>query len=334
MVTILQVAREAGVSVATVSRVINQSGVVKEKTAKRVLDSIERLGYMPNLQARNLRKNESGTILVLLPNITNNYYACIFDGINEQARELGYNLFLCNTQGRKQEEILKNVIAQKQADGAILLALNREEDWLEGCCQQFPIVQCCEYAENCSAPSVSIDNYQVGYEATRYLIETGHKKIGMISSTNKFCSTQQREEGYRDALKNADLERNCHWTVYADDSYSYSSALKAARKLLSMKELPDALFCIGDEPAFGAVITAGELGICIPEELSVIGVDDVKYTTMVHPYLTTMAQPCAELGRTALKMLLALIKGEHLENKKVTLPYKFIERESTSRKNK
>lgn len=332
MVTILEVAREAGVSIATVSRVINQNGIVKENTAKKVMDAIDRLGYMPNLQARNLRRNVSGTVLVLMPNITNNYYACVFEGINDQARESGYNIFLCNTQGRDQEKLLKNAIEQKQADGAILLALNREERWVEEYSGIYPIVQCCEYAENISAAHVSINNYRVGYEATRYLVDMGNRRIGMVSSTNHFLSTFQREQGYKDALKDAGIGWKREWTEYTDDNYSYASSLAAARRILSLSNRPEALFCIGDQAAFAAVVTAMEMGIRVPDELSVVGVDDISYTTMIHPYLTTMAQPCAELGRTAFKMLMSLVREEPLGSMEVILPHKLIERESTCKK--
>ncbi len=332
MVTILQVAQEAGVSVATVSRVINKSGKVKEKTIQKVTDAIEKLGYAPNLQARNLRRNESGAILVLLPNITNYYYAHIFEGINEEARKQGYHVFLSSTQGRNQEEMLRDAIRQKQADGAILLALNREDSWISAYSREFPVVQCCEYAENGSTAHISIDNYAAGYEATKYLIQLGHKRIGMLSSRNHFLSTQKREQGYLDALRDGGMELDADWIAYVDESYSYSSSLTAVRQLLSLKERPDALFCIGDEPAFGAVVVADEMGIRVPEELSVVGFDDVNYTTMIHPYLTTMAQPCGQLGQRAVKMLLSLIRGGKLEPADIVLPYKFIERESTCRR--
>ena len=327
--TILQVAKEAGVSVATVSRVINQRGIVKEATVRKVMDTVERLGYAPNQTARNLRKNETRTILVLLPNITNQYYANVFDGLNDQAQKSGYNLFLSTTQGRDQKEILKSAIEQKQADGAVLLAINREEGWVEDYSKKFPLVQCCEFAENCFVPHVSIDNYKAAYEATQYLIQLKRRKIAILSSTNHFHSTWMRQKGYQDAMRDHGLAIEDDWIAYMDDSYSYASASAAAKKLLSLPDKPDGIFCVGDESAFATTITAKEMGIRVPEELSVIGVDDICYTTMLHPHLTSVAQPCKDLGRTAVRILTKLMRGEKLQEMNVILPYGFKEREST-----
>ena len=149
MVTIADVAKAAGVSVATVSRVMNNSNLVAESTAQIVRQTIREMSYVPNQQARNLRRNESKTVLVLLPNITNPYYANVFDGINERAQELGYNLFLCSTEGRNPEALLSEAIDRNRADGAILLHINRDARWLQKYSDRFPIVQCCEYAAPC-----------------------------------------------------------------------------------------------------------------------------------------------------------------------------------------
>lgn len=328
MATILQVAKQAGVSVATVSRVLNGSNSVKEATARRVNEAIRLLNYVPNQTARNFRKNETKTILVLLPNITNQYYANVFDGLNTQAQASGYNIFL-STCGGSQEEALQRVIERKQADGAVLLAVKREDSWVDEYKGIFPIVQCCEFAENCTTPHVSVDNYQAAYEATKYLADLGRRKIGMIGSTNGFISTLRRRQGYEDALRDSRLPLRDEWTASMDDNYSYSSALVAAEQLLSQTYRPDALFCVGDECAFGVTVMARSLGISVPGELSVIGFDDIIYTTMEHPYITSVAQPCKELGRTAIKLLLMLLQGKQPAKPEVILPYTVSVREST-----
>lgn len=330
MITIADVAKSAGVSVATVSRVMNHSGLVAEPTAKKVRAAIQELTYVPNEQARNLRRNESRTVLVLLPNITNPYYANIYSGINEKAQELGYGLLMCNTEGKGLKETLSGAIEGKRADGAILLAIDREDSWIEQCGRDFPIVQCCEHAEGCDTPYVSVDNYKAGYEATRYLVELGHRKIGTISSTNHFASTRLRMKGFNDALRDAGLKADRRFIGYADERYSYFSSLKAAKKIFSCGELPDALFCIGDSLAMSAVVAANEMGISVPGQVSIIGFDDVMYTNMIHPYLTTIVQPCVELGRSAMDMLCTVMSGSELSTRAVVLPHGFIVRESTS----
>ena len=329
MVTISDVAKAAGVSVATVSRVMNHSDLVAESTAAAVWEAIRTLSYVPNEQARNLRRNESRTVLVLLPNITNPYYANVYSGINERAQELGYSLFLCNTERGEPRQMLGSAIEQKRVDGAILLAIDREDTWIQKYSDRFPIVQCCEYAEKCDTPHVSIDNYRAGYEATAYLVRQGCRRIGTISSTNHFASTYLRMKGYRDALADAGLPVEKRFIGYSDMKYSYSSSLHAAKKLLTGDELPDALFCIGDSLALGAVVVAMELGIPVPGDLSIIGFDDVMYTTMIHPYLTTIVQPCASLGRMAMDMLHKEITEGSLTNRSVVLPHGFVAREST-----
>ena len=329
MVTISQVAKEAGVSVATVSRVLNGSNTVKEETARKVMETIRRLKYVPNQTARNFRRNETKTILVLLPNITNQYYANVFDGLNTAAQASGYNIFLSTTRGGSQKEALQRAIERKQADGAVLLAVKREDSWVDEYEGVFPIVQCCEFAENCATPHVSVDNYRAAYEATKYLISLDRRKIGMIGSTNNFISTLRRRQGYEDALRDSSVALREEWIGFMDDSYSYSSALVAAKQLLSQPQRPDALFCVGDECAFGVTVTARSLGIRVPEELSVIGFDGIIYTTMEHPYITSVVQPCKELGRTAIKLLLTLLQGKQPANPEVILPYNISVREST-----
>lgn len=329
MVTIADVAQAAGVSVATVSRVMNGSGAVAEPTVQVVKAAIERLNYVPNQQARNLRRHESRNFLVLLPNITNPYYANVFDGINQRAQELGYNLYLCNTDGREPERLLQEAITNQRADGAILLQISYNEEWLPKYSKQLPIVQCCEYTGHGKTPHVTVDNYRAAFEAVQYLIQLGHRQIGTISARNNSVSTIQRMKGYRDAMAQAGLSVNDHWITYCDGEYSYPSSLKAARMLLSQKEHPTAVFCIGDSIALAAVVAAQELGLQVPRDVSIVGFDDVIYTQMLHPYLTTVVQPCAELGSRAVEMLHQMITEGNLSQSEVVLPHGFTVREST-----
>lgn len=329
MVTIADVARAAGVSVATVSRVMNGSGPVAEPTVQVVQAAIERLNYVPNQQARNLRRHESRNILVLLPNITNPYYANIFAGLNQRAMELGYNLFLSNTDGQDPEKLLSEVIEAHRADGAILLQISYNEEWLQKYSKKIPIIQCCEYTGLGGAPHVTVDNYRAAFEATRYLIQLGHRKIGTISAANNVVSTIHRMQGYRDAMAQAGIPIHDKFITYTDGAYSYPSSLKAARQLLAPPDHPTAVFCISDSVALATVVSAQELGLRVPEDVSIVGFDDVIYTQMFHPYLTTVVQPCTELGSRAVEMLHELLTEGSIQNPEVTLPYNFIIREST-----
>lgn len=329
MATITDVAKAAGVSVATVSRVMNGSDLVAETTARTVRETIERLGYVPNLQARNLRKNESRNVLVLLPNITNPYYSNVFSGINERAVELGYTPYLCSTDADDFETILQQTITQKRADGAILMQIGYREEWLQKYSRTFPVVQCCEYTGFGNTPHVSVDNYQAGYEATEYLTNLGYTKIGTIGADNQSVSTIQRLRGFRDAMKEAGLTPEEKYMTCTDRDYSYPASLEAAHKLLSQEDRPQALFCISDSIALAAVVAAKELGLQVPEDLSIVGFDDVIYTQMIHPYLTTVVQPCRELGVRAMDMVHEIISEGKCTQRNVTLPHGFVEREST-----
>lgn len=329
MVTIADVARAAGVSVATVSRVMNGSASVAEPTVRVVQAAIERLNYVPNQQARNLRRHESRNILVLLPNITNPYYASVFSGLNQKAQELGYNLLLCNTDGRDPEQMLKEAIESQRSDGAILLQIGYNDEWLKKYARQIPIVQCCEYSGHGTVPHVTVDNYRAAREATEYLIGIGHTAIGTISAANNSVSTLHRMQGFRDALAKAGLELPEGYIRYTSFDYSYQASLSAAWSILSLPNRPTALFCIGDSIAMAAVVAANELGLKVPEDVSIVGFDDVIYTKMFHPYLTTVVQPCSELGQHAVEMLHQLITQGTLRKTEVTLPHGFIIREST-----
>lgn len=329
MVTIADVARAAGVSVATVSRVMNGSASVAEPTVRVVQSAIERLNYVPNQQARNLRRHESRNILVLLPNITNPYYASVFSGLNRRAQDLGYNLLLCNTDGRDPEQVLKEAIESQRSDGAIVLQIGYNDEWLKRYTKHLPIVQCCEYSGHGTIPHVTVDNYRAAREATEYLIQLGHTAIGTISAANNSVSTLHRMQGFRDALTHAGLELPEGYIGYTTFDYSYSASLSAARSILSLPTRPTALFCIGDSIALAAVVAAQELGLKVPEDVSVVGFDDVIYTKMFHPYLTTVVQPCSELGEQSIEMLHQLITQGKLRKTDVTLPHGFIIREST-----
>ena len=174
-----------------------------------------------------------------------------------------------------------------------------------------------------------MDNYRAAREATEYLIRLGHTAIGTISAANNSISTLLRMQGFRDALSQASLELPEGYIRYTSFDYSYSASLSAARSILSLPDRPTALFCIGDSIALAAVVAAQELGLKVPQDVSIVGFDDVIYTKMFHPYLTTVVQPCAELGAQSVEMLHQLITQGKLRKADVILPHGFIIREST-----
>ena len=332
VVTIERVAQRAGVSVATVSRTLNNSPAVKPATAQRVRQAIEALGYVPNQSARNLRRNESQVILALAPNFSNPYYSRILTGIGDRAWELEYSVLVCNTLGHANSErrFLK-MMESHQADGAILLGCHWDYSWLARFAQRSHIVQCCEYVPDLACPSVSIDNYAATREMVAYLQGLGHRRIAMIGADNQYISTRLRRQGYLDAMEERGLAVREDWYRLADADYSFASGQAAARALLAVTPRPTAIFCVSDILALSVIAAAQELGLSVPGELTVTGFDDLDYTTMMHPHLTTVAQPCHEMGRQSVDLLLdGLLDREEPSEQQIFLPYRLMERESAA----
>lgn len=330
MATIKDVAKEAKVSVATVSRVLNDKETVRPETQEKVFRAIEKLNFEPNLLARNFRKNETRVVLIVAPNITNPYYAHILTGIGDTAGSLGYSALIYNTSGKEEKEKEAfEMLAKKRADGAILLASTMESSFLMKYAKEYPMVQCSEYDTEADLPRVSIDNYKATREVMRYLIELGHKKIATISSKNPYISTLERQKAYEDALAEERLKVPKSYTAMADRDYSFNSAKKAAMKLLSMKNRPTAVLCISDTIALGAISAAQELNIRVPEDLTVTGFDDVEDTTMFHPYISTVKQPCYKLGVESMKLLYDCMRKKEIKETHHILKHQFIERESS-----
>lgn len=335
MVTIEQVAKRAGVSVATVSRVLNDSSAVRPATAARVREAVAALRYTPNLAARNLRRNETRVILALAPNFSNPYYSNILTGIGDLAQERGYSVFICNTHGRlENERQMLQMLQRRRADGAIFLGCQKENPCLAEYAAAFPLVQCCEYDPALPVPSVSVDNYAAAKEATEYLLSLGHRKIAILSAENNHISTGLRERGYRDAMTGAGISPDPAWQTKADPVYSFPSGLARARELLALHDRPTAVFCISDILAMSVIYAAYEAGRQVPRDLTVVGFDGIDYTAMQRPLITTVAQPMYELGRRSTEILLQALGAEEVPAaRRVFLPHRLTIRESSAAPN-
>lgn len=328
--TIQDVAKAAGVSVATVSRVLNDSPSVTSKTREAVLEVIKRLGYQPNLLGRNLRRTQTRLVLVLLPSIANHFYARVVKGIEDIAHKNGYNIMLCNTDSDKnREKVYVDLLKNRLADGMILMSPEMGPEELCELGRTHYIVQCCEYKENSGVSHVTIDNVSAAFREVNHLISLGHKRIGMISCRNKLLSTVKREEGYRRALTDAGIAYDEQLVAYGD--YGYTSGLRAARSLLKLDDRPTAVFAISDSMAVGAVRASRENGLEIPKDIAVAGFDNINAAIMCDPMLTTISQPKYELGCTAMEVLLEQIRDEQHNVEEVLLDFELVIRESTVR---
>ncbi|MCX7771959.1 MAG: LacI family DNA-binding transcriptional regulator [Clostridia bacterium] len=328
MSTIQDVARLAGVSVATVSRVLNNSPSVTAETKDLVNETIKKLNYQPNLLGRNLRRSQTKMILVLLPNISNPFYAGIVKGIEDVAHKNGYNVMLCNTDSDvSRERIYMDLLRNRLSDGVIFMAPEVNKEELTEIGKLYPVVQCCEYKEGASVSHVSIDNFSAAYKATRHLIGLGHKRIGFLGCQNTFISTIQRENGYKKALADHDIPFDQTLVKYGD--YGFTSGVRAGKQFMAMKERPTALFAISDMMAIGAIKSAKEEGLRIPEDLAVVGFDNISFAAMYDPMLTTISQPKYDLGCAAMDLVLRRIRGELDQPEDLFLEHEFIIREST-----
>lgn len=332
MSTIQDVAKMAGVSVATVSRVLNGSPSVSESTREAVKDAIRKLNYRPNLIGRNLRRTETRMVLVLLPTIANPFYARIVKGIEDIAHKNGYNIMLCNTDSdRNREKVYLELLLNKLSDGVIFMAPELSKEELSAIGESFPVVQCCEYKEEARVSHVSIDNFEAARKAVKHLLGLGHKRIGLISCDNNFLSTIQREAGYRKALEEGGIAYDSSLVKRGGD-YGFRSGWRVAKQFILMKDRPTAIFAISDVMAIGAMRAIKENNLKVPDDIAVMGFDDISFASMCDPLLTTISQPKYDLGCTAMELLLKHIREEVKEPEGIFLEHELIVRESTINK--
>ncbi|KGA96619.1 catabolite control protein A [Alkalihalobacillus alcalophilus ATCC 27647 = CGMCC 1.3604] len=328
--TIYDVAREAGVSMATVSRVVNGNPNVKPTTRKKVLEAIERLGYRPNAVARGLASKKTTTVGVIIPDISNIFFAELARGIEDIATMYKYNIILCNSDQNEDKEIhLINTLLEKQVDGIVFMGSQITEEHVE----QFkrspvPVVLAATLDTDKEIPSVNIDYKQAAYDAIQSLTEKGHQKIGMLSgSLDDPVNGFQKFAGYRSALEDANIEFDEELVVLGD--YTYDSGIEAMEKFVNLADKPTAIFAANDEMALGVIHGAQDRGFQIPEDFEVIGFDNTRLATMVRPTLTTVVQPMYDIGAVSMRLLTKYMNKEELDDHIVVLPHRIEFRSST-----
>jgi LacI family transcriptional regulator len=330
-VTIYDVASEAGVSMATVSRVVNNNPNVKPQTRKKVFEAIERLGYRPNAVARGLASKKTTTVGVVIPDISNSIFAEVARGIEDIANMYHYNIILCNADKKKDKEIrVINTLLEKQVDGLLFMGGEVTDDHLQAFrSSSVPIVLCATTDEKDSIPSVDIDHEAAAFDAVNELIEKGHRRIAMISGTlqdpaNGFA----RYQGYKKALENAGIALDEQYIRIGN--YRYESGMEVAKHFLGLPERPTAIFAANDEMAIGAIHTMQDFGISVPDDISIISVDNSRMASMVRPQLTTVAQPMYDIGAVSMRLLTKLMNKEPVDHARVVLPHEIIHRNSVA----
>lgn len=332
---IKDVAKRAGVSISTVSRVLNSPQSVKEDKRNRIEAAIKELNYYPNALARGLIHKRTDSIGVLIPDISNSYAAEVIKGMEKTAHEMKVSLIICNTErdyARMQQYL--EVLKEKQVDG-IIYTSEPVNDTIHDLFTQLgvPVVLASTESMDFNLPSVKVDDEQAGYDGAEYLINAGHKEVAMISGpTTDPIAGFPRFMGFKQAIKNNLQINNIDHRVEFGN-YRYEDGYTAMKNLYKKNNKITGVFAASDEMALGAISYLHEEGINVPEDVSVLGFDNTKIATMSIPKLTTVAQPMFEIGSTAVKKLNQLLNGTEggSELNRLYLNHKIIERDSVKK---
>ena len=317
-------------SIATVSRALTTPDKVSDKTLKKVLAQVERSRYKPNLLARNFRSKRAFSIVVLVPNIANPFFAEIIRGIEQVAQQHGYAVLLGDTEGREDREAYYvGLVETRQSDGLIQLhpRLPKAARGANGTLD-IPLVNACEYIEDAPCPRVGIDNIAAAREMTVYLLGLGHRRIGVILGPDSSPLTSDRLRGYKLALRSEKIAADA--ALIARGDFTMSSGSTAAEQLFKAKHPPTAIFCFNDEMALGAIRYLKCTGRSVPQDVSVVGFDDIEFASFCDPPLTTIEQPTREIGNKAMSLLFDMLNGGKPEATMHTLPIKLIVRDSAA----
>lgn len=330
-ITIVDVAREAGVSNATVSRVLNNGDSVKPQTRQKVLNAMMRLGYVANQQARSLRGAHSQIIGILVHNVGNSYIGSIIRGIDEALVARQYDLLLYTTHRRKVSEAAYVAsIMRGMADGLLILLPTNIDAYLKSLQQeQFPHVLI-DYQDvgNQQTSTVQATNWQGAYDATRYLIELGHQRIACTVGLKEMQVALDRLNGFQAAMRDHGLEVDPDF-IFEGDFYR-KEGYEAAQHFLAQPQHPTAILAANDYAAFGVIDAIRDAGLHVPNDISVIGFDDVLEASQSYPKLTTVRQSLEDMGRTATQLLFKQVGNPDLPGERVEIPTQLIVRDSTS----
>ncbi|EPJ43562.1 MAG: periplasmic-binding protein/LacI transcriptional regulator [Osedax symbiont Rs2] len=329
MATVKDIAKLAGVSTATVSRALANPQKVTDATKLKVQNAADQLGYAPNAIARSLRTQESKTIVVILPDIGNQFFTDIIKGIEQIAHKNAYKVLLGDA-GNDVDRATKylDLVYSKQADGVLSLTADLPIDKLvdDNAQAKFPLVMACEYYWDAAIPSVHIDNEYSARLVIESLVQMGHYKIACITGASGNSISIARMQGFRDSMRKWGLQIPEQYIVEGD--YSLLSGYEIAAELLSLHDRPTAIFCHNDEMAIGVLKRAREIGVKVPQQLSVVGFDNIPFCEYCTPELSTVHQPRQLIGETAMKLLLNILSGKK-PNPEITLPTQLLIRGTT-----
>lgn len=327
-ITIKDVAKAANVSVATVSRVLNNKKNVSEEAVRAVNRAVDDLGYSPNFLGRDLRKSETKRILAIIGTTEQSFYNDVLRGMQDAAYVEGYDILVVTTRDNAEHEMhLLGMLFSRAVDGAVLLAPRLDSKTISDLSKRYKIAICLERLDIDDILCVTIDNERAGFDVTSYLIAKGRKRIGLITTKVRSQSSVDRENGYRRALKAAGIPYDESLVYYGD--YDLSSGTRGCEELMSLDRKPDAIFSISDTISIGAMTYAVQHGITVGKDLLFFGFDNITYSHMFIPRLSTVDQPCYLQGKTVIEKLIANMKTDTPDKSTYMLPHSLILREST-----
>ncbi|WP_312243058.1 DNA-binding transcriptional regulator CytR [Pantoea sp.] len=328
--TMKDVAERAGVSTATVSRALMNPEKVSAATRHKVEQAVIAVGYSPHALSRNAKRGDSRTILILVPDICDPFFSEVIRGVEVTAAEEGYLVLIgdCAHQNQ-QEKTFMNLMLTRQIDGMVLLGSQLPFDaGVEEQRNLPPMVMANEFAPEMELPTVHIDNLTAAFEAVNHLIHLGHRRIACIAGPEEMPLCQYRLQGYIQALRRNNMSVDPSLIVRGD--FRFEAGVSALKKLMSLPQPPRALFCHNDIMALGAIKEAKAMGLRVPQDLSVVGFDDIELSRYCDPSLTTVAQPRYAIGREAMLLLLEQLQGRRVNNGSRLLDFELKMRSSTA----
>ncbi len=328
--TIHDVARLAGVSTTTVSHIINGTRYVSDELKERVDKAIADLGYRPNSLARGLRRGESKTIGLIVPDNSNPFFAEILRSIESIGYSNGYAVILCNSDGDIEKEVAyTDLLVAKQVDGIVFITTNNSYEHLQQITAAgIPIIVIDRDIPLKGTDVLLVDNFQGGYDATRYLISLGHRRIACITGPSRLTPSADRVNGYKKALNEVAIAEIPGYIVAGD--FQFQGGENGVEQLLSLDPRPTAIFACNDMMALGAMRGLRKANLAIPRDISVIGFDDIALTSVVSPALSSVAQPIQRISELAFDLLIHRIqkKDTEFEDKRIVLPTQLVIRDS------
>jgi len=330
MSTIKEVCQLAGVSTATVSRALKNPDMVNVKTRERIFEAIAKAGYRPNVLASSIKTGKSNSLVVLVPNLSNPFFLKIIQGIEQAAQEKGYSVLLGDTQGEAlREHEYAGMVLSNRADGLIHLdhsfPFSKNDAKLA---EKVAMVSVCErIVSEKQYPVIELDNYSACRALAKHLTSYGHKRFGVIAGQHESQIYHDRLGGIKSVLSEEGIEFD--ETMIVGSEYSFESGETGARSLLTNNIRPTAIFCFNDDIAIGAIHEIKKHGLKVPDDISVVGFDNIKVSAYIDPPLTTIDQPATEMGRKAVNVLLQQINNKPLTKNREIVQFSMLERASS-----